>query len=114
MGDVEKKARDAARRHYREFMNDCEWPDMLEKYADLSNKFEKARVELLAKDERGARLEDADFADVEYYSNYRDLLARAIADNELVSAGYETDRKHNWILKFQPAEPPKKKFGFWK
>ena len=114
MGDAKEKVRNQVRRHYREFMDDCEWPDMLEKYAELSNKYERARLELVNKDERGARLEDSDFADVEYYSYYQDMMARAIADNTLVSAGYETDKKGNWKLKFQPTEPPKKKFGFWK
>lgn len=113
MEDIEKKAQEQAGKHYRQFMDNCEWPDMLEKYAELSNKYKKARKELVDRHERGARLEDADFADVAYYERYCDLMAWAIADNVLVSEGYEEDRNKNWILKYQPADPPKKKFGFW-
>jgi len=114
MADVESKARKQAEKHFREFMDDCNWPEMLEKYAELSNRYEKSRVELLNKDERGGRVEEEDFADVWYYGRYRDLLAFAIADNNLVSYGYEEDKNGFWILKNQPPEPPsKKKFGFW-
>ena len=114
LDEIEEKARKAAKKHYHEFMDTCEWPDILEKYAELSNNYKKTTADLIAKDDRGSRLEDSEFADLEYYRVYRDLMARAIAENELVSEGYETDKKGYWMFKHQSTEHPKKKFGFWR
>ena len=114
--EVEKKAREQAGRHYRAFMDDCEWPDMLEKYAEIANRYEKARKEVVDKNERGARIDASDMADVYYYEYFYELMAKVIADNTLVSEGYVQDKRKNWVLKSQPAPPPpppKKKFGFW-
>lgn len=113
MKDVEEKAKNAAQKHYDKFMDGCLWPDMLEKYAEIYNNLKQARDELVAKKDRGARIEDSDLVDFVYYGHYQDLLARAIAGTALISDGYETDKKGKWILKSQPQEPPKKKFGFW-
>lgn len=114
MDTVEEKAVQQAEKHFKKFMDDCEWPDMLEKYAEITNRYAKVRNELLERDERGSRLDSADFADYHYYERYYLLMAKVIANNTLVAEGYERDKKGNWILKKQPVSPPtKKRFGFW-
>lgn len=114
MDDVKQKAINQADKHLHEFMDDCKWPDLLEKYAELSNLFEKARRALVDRNDRGSHIDKADFADLYYYEHFRDRLAIIIANNNLVSEDYERDKKGNWILKNQPkTPPPKKKFGFW-
>lgn len=118
MSSVEDKAINQADKHFNQFMDDCTWPEMLEQFADYSNRYGKIRNELLDRKERGARLDDADFADYFYYQRYLDQLSRVIAGNALVAEGYERDKKGKWILKNQPApsqspRPAKKKFGFW-
>ena len=106
--EVQEKAERRAGIDYKEFIEDCDWAELLEKYADFSNRYNKAMEELNDKHDRGT-LRDLDFVDVYYYRFYRELLAGQIAYHTLKSEDYERDRRGYWILKTKP----KKKFGFW-
>ena len=113
MGKVEDKATEQARRHASEFFEEHDWDDILEKYAEVSNRSREELDRIIQRTERGARVEEADTADYHYYQCYYDLFAHWIANSELSSKGYERDKHKNWILKKQSPTPPKKKFGFW-
>ncbi len=113
MEEIKDTAERQAERHLREFFShSSSWSDVLEKYAELSNRFEDIRKELQNRIERGSNIIPSDFADFYYYEYFRDLMARAIAIENLNSNGYLQDKKGNWILKSQPSPPRKKRlFG---
>ena len=114
MGKVEDKALEQAHRHASEFFDENEWSDILEKYAEVANRRREELNRILERQERGARLEEADTADYHYYDSYCNLFAHWIANSELTNKGYEKDKHNNWILKKRPSvSPQKKKFGFW-
>lgn len=113
MSSVKEKAIEQAQRHAKQFFDDNDWPDILEKYAEVSNRVSIELNKLAERQERGARISPEDEADYYYYDRYQELFAKWIANTELCNNGYERDRHKNWILKKQPPVPPKKKFGFW-
>lgn len=110
MGIRQTKATEQAFRHAKKFFDENEWPDILEKFAEVNNKFSEETSRLTEWIERGARIENADIADLDYYEMYTNLFAHWIAFAELRNNGYETDKRNRWILKNQ--DPSKKKFGF--
>lgn len=115
MSSVKEKAIDQAQRHAQKYFDENEWMDILEKYAEVSNRASIELNRLAERQERGARIAPEDEADFYYFDRYRELFAFWIANSELSSKGYERDKHKNWILKKQPpSPPPKKKFGFWK
>lgn len=113
MSSVKEKAEDQAQCHAKKFFNENEWLDILEKYAEVSNKFFYELDRLLEREERGARIDPEDKADMYYYDRYKELFAYWITNTELSRNGYERDKDDNWILKNQPLTPQKKKFGLW-
>lgn len=113
MASVKEKAIDQAQRHAKEFFDENEWPDILEKYAEVSNRANAELSTLAEREKRGARIAPEDEADFYYYDRYKELFAYWIANSELTSMGYEHDKHNRWILKKQPPAPPRKKFGFW-
>lgn len=110
---TKEKAIAQAERHCGKFWDENEWPDILEKYAEVSNLSRAELKKLTERQERGARITEADEADFYYYDRYREVFASWIANSELASKGYERDRNNNWILKNTPLAPSKKKFGLW-
>ena len=114
MSSVKDKAIDQAQRHAKKFFEENEWPDILEKYAEVSNRASDELNRLAEREERGARIAPEDEADYYYYDRYKELFAYWIANTQLSSGGYERDKHNNWILKKQPPMSTKKRFGFWK
>ncbi len=113
MASVKEKAIDQAQRHAKKYFDENEWSDILEKYAEVSNRAKDELTKLAEREERGARITPEDEADFYYYDRYRELFAFWIANSELSSKGYERDKHGKWILKKQPPVSPRKKFGIW-
>ncbi len=113
MSTVKDKAEEQASKHASKFWDDNSWDDILEKYAEVSNRYRDEINRLVERQERGARIEAEDKADMYYYGEYQKIFAYWIANNTLTSKGYERNKNTLWILKKQPPAPPKKKFGFW-
>lgn len=114
MSSVKEKAMDQAQRHAKKLFDESDWDEIMEKYAEVSNRASAALNMLAERQERGARISPEDESDYYYYDRYQELLAHWIANTILSHAGYERDKHKNWILKRQPPAPPaKKKFGFW-
>ena len=98
MDTVKNKAYEQARRHAEKFWDENEWADLLEKYAEVSNRMCEELDRVTQRIERGARVEEADWADFYYYECYMDMFACWIANSELRNKGYERDKHKRWIL----------------
>ena len=99
MDSAKELAIDQAQRDANEFFDENEWPDILEKYAEVSNRARDELNRLLRRKERGVRITPEDQADYYYYDEYHRLFACWIANYLLFSKGYEQDKYDNWILK---------------
>jgi len=84
-----------AEKHARAFIKKCDWYELLEKYAETSNKYYILVDELDTTED----VKSLVFADVYYYQHFSNLLAGAIAKNTLMVADYDCDADGLWILK---------------
>ena len=96
--DIRSKAQKQAHKHYERLIKDCDFLDIVEHYAKLSNNQKAAIEEFERREERGGNV-DAVYADMCYYGEYQDLIANYLAGYVLASEGYEKDRWGHYILK---------------
>ena len=63
MESVRLKAQKQAIRHAEKFISENEWQDLLEKYAEVNSEQYNEIKRIGEREERGARIEEQDYAD---------------------------------------------------
>lgn len=90
-------AEERAIRHARAFVEKhrtCK--EIYSKYAEVSNEQTRIIALILRKQEAGEKVSEEEYDDFEYYEEFCNCLATAIANHALKEVGYSIDEEGYW------------------
>ena len=113
MSTIKENAINQARSHAKQFYKENEMPDIMEKYAEVWNRWVIIQSELEERVSYGGSIPSTDEFDYYYYEKYHEMLGLYMANDLLTYSGYERDERGRWILKKKTVDSTKKKFRLW-